>query len=70
MKIVVLAGGTSTERDVSLSSGSKIYYALKARGHRAILLDVYLGCPTFWTPWAATWPASLPSAATVPLSPV
>ena len=43
MKIVVLAGGTSTERDVSLSSGSKIYYALKARGHRAILLDVYLG---------------------------
>ena len=43
MKIVVLAGGTSTERDVSLSSGSKIYYALKARGHQAILLDVYLG---------------------------
>ena len=43
MKIVVLAGGTSTERDVSLSSGSKIYYALKTRGHQAILLDVYLG---------------------------
>lgn len=43
MKIVVLAGGTSTERDVSLSSGSKIYYALKAKGHHAVLLDVYLG---------------------------
>lgn len=43
MKIVVLAGGTSTERDVSLSSGSKIYRALKNRGHQAILLDVYLG---------------------------
>ena len=43
MKIVVLAGGTSTERDVSLSSGSKIYRALKNRGHRVILLDVYLG---------------------------
>lgn len=43
MKIVVLAGGTSTERDVSLISGSMIYKALKKRGHRAILLDVYLG---------------------------
>lgn len=43
MKIVVLAGGTSTERDVSLSSGSKIYRALKKRGHQAVLLDVYLG---------------------------
>ena len=46
MKIVVLAGGTSPERDVSLSSGSKIYYALKARGHQVILLDVYLGLDT------------------------
>lgn len=43
MKVVVLAGGTSTERDVSLSSGSRIYKALKAKGHQAILLDVYLG---------------------------
>ena len=29
MKIVVLAGGISTERDVSLSSGTGIYKALK-----------------------------------------
>ena len=43
MKIVVLAGGTSTERDVSLSSGNKIYRALKNRGHQAVLIDVYLG---------------------------
>lgn len=43
MKIVVLAGGISTERDVSLSSGTMIYRALKERGHQAILLDVYLG---------------------------
>lgn len=43
MKIVVLAGGTSTERDVSLSTGSMIYKALKQNGHQAILLDVYLG---------------------------
>ncbi len=43
MKIVVLAGGISTERDVSLSSGSLIYKALKERGHQAVLLDVFLG---------------------------
>lgn len=42
MKIVVLAGGVSTERDVSLSSGRMIYQALRKR-HRAVLLDVYLG---------------------------
>lgn len=43
MKVVVLAGGISTERDVSLSSGSMIYAALKENGHQAVLLDVYLG---------------------------
>ncbi len=43
MKVVVLAGGTSTERDVSLVSGSMIYKALRKKGHQAILLDVYLG---------------------------
>ena len=43
MKSVVLAGGISTERDVSLSSGTMIYRALKALGHQAILLDVYFG---------------------------
>lgn len=43
MKVVVLAGGTSTERDVSLSSGSMIYRALKSKGHQAVILDVYLG---------------------------
>ncbi|MBE5847492.1 MAG: D-alanine--D-alanine ligase [Lachnospiraceae bacterium] len=43
MKIVVLAGGTSTEREVSLCSGSNIYGALKRSGHQAVLLDIYLG---------------------------
>lgn len=43
MNVVVLAGGTSTERDVSLSTGTMIYKALKNKGHQAILLDVYLG---------------------------
>ena len=43
MKIVVLNGGISTERDVSLVSGTQIYKALKGKGHDVILLDVYLG---------------------------
>lgn len=43
MKIVVLAGGISTERDVSLSSGRGVYEALKSKGHQVILLDVFLG---------------------------
>ncbi|MDR2888899.1 MAG: D-alanine--D-alanine ligase [Lachnospiraceae bacterium] len=46
MNIVVLAGGISPERDVSLSSGRMIYQALKKRGHCPILLDVYLGLST------------------------
>lgn len=45
MKIVVLAGGLSTERDVSLTSGSLVCAALRSRGHEAILADVYLGIP-------------------------
>ena len=43
MKIVILAGGTSTERDVSLSSGCQIYKALKSKGHSVILVDIFLG---------------------------
>lgn len=43
MKIVVLCGGISTERDVSLISGKMIYEALKRNGHQVVLLDVYLG---------------------------
>ena len=43
MKIVVLAGGLSPEREVSLSSGSLIANALMEKGHRVLLLDVYRG---------------------------
>lgn len=50
MKIVVLAGGISTERDVSLSSGRGIYQALKSKGHQVILLDVFLGLPDVTQP--------------------
>lgn len=43
MKIVVLAGGLSTERDVSLMSGAGICKALRENGHQAILVDLFLG---------------------------
>ncbi len=43
MKITVLCGGTSTERDVSITSGNLICKALKEKGHEVVLLDVYLG---------------------------
>ncbi|MBQ4048601.1 MAG: D-alanine--D-alanine ligase [Clostridia bacterium] len=43
MKIVVLAGGLSPERDVSLSSGALIANALIEMHHEVMLLDLYLG---------------------------
>lgn len=43
MNIVVLAGGLSPERDVSLSSGVMIVNALIGRGHRALLVDLFYG---------------------------
>ena len=43
MKIVVLAGGLSTERDVSLVTGRKVTEALRKNGHKVILLDVFMG---------------------------
>lgn len=43
MNIVVLAGGNSTERDVSLVSGKAVYEALKSKGHKVVLLDVFFG---------------------------
>ena len=45
MKIIVLAGGLSTERDVSLSSAAGICRTLVEKGHDAFLLDVFMGLP-------------------------
>ncbi len=42
MKIVVLKGGTSSEREVSLHSGDKISQALQEEGHELITLDTVL----------------------------
>ena len=43
MKIIVLAGGYSNERDVSLNSGASVCKALRERGHQAYLLDAFMG---------------------------
>ncbi|MBO0410493.1 D-alanine--D-alanine ligase [Enterococcus hulanensis] len=47
MKIVVLAGGRSSEREVSLASGSKIANALIAKGHQVLLIDLLVGTPKY-----------------------
>ena len=42
MKIVVLAGGTSSEREISIVSGSGVCRALREkRPSRPVLLDVF-----------------------------
>lgn len=43
MNIVVLAGGISPERDVSLTSAALISNALIKKGHKVALVDVYEG---------------------------
>jgi len=43
MKIVVLCGGLSGERDVSITSGTGVARALRERGHQVVLVDLFLG---------------------------
>lgn len=43
MNIAVLAGGLSTERDVSFVTGDMVAKALRKKGHNVILLDVFMG---------------------------
>ena len=43
MKITVLMGGTSAERDVSLASGLRIAQALRSRGHLVTTVDTARG---------------------------
>ena len=44
MRIAVLAGGLSSERDVSILSGSRVAQALRSKGHKVVLIDVFMGC--------------------------
>ena len=59
MKIVVLAGGLSPERNVSLSSGTMIAEALRSLGHQAALVDMYFGLEDFDGPTEAFFDAPL-----------
>lgn len=47
MKIAVLLGGTSAERDVSISSGVAVARALEQAGHQVIAVDPVDGIATF-----------------------
>ena len=47
MKIIVLAGGLSTERNVALTSGAGVCRALRQRGHQAVLVDMFLGLENY-----------------------
>ena len=55
MKIVVLAGGTSTEREISIVSGTGICGALRQKGHEAILVDIFCGVEN--VDWKNPFPA-------------
>lgn len=52
MKIVVLGGGLSTERHVSLTSGTSVCRALRALGHKAIFVDMFMGLENYDGPLA------------------
>ena len=61
MKIVVLAGGLSPERNVSLSSGPMVCQALRERGHEAAFVDLYLGTENYDGALEDIFHAPLPS---------
>ncbi|MCR9200905.1 MAG: D-alanine--D-alanine ligase [Planctomycetaceae bacterium] len=48
MKILVLAGGTSFEREVSLESGNAVASALDEAGHTVVLMDSAESGPDAW----------------------
>ncbi|WP_307774106.1 D-alanine--D-alanine ligase [Pseudomonas oryzihabitans] len=43
LRIAVLLGGTSEERDVSIASGAQVVAALRRRGHQVVTVDTALG---------------------------
>ncbi len=46
LKIVVLAGGLSSERAVSLVTSRSVCLALRQNGHRAVFVDLFFGLET------------------------
>ena len=47
MKIVVLGGGISTERSVSLVTATSVCRALRDAGHKAIFVDMFMGLENY-----------------------
>ncbi|MBR2695949.1 MAG: D-alanine--D-alanine ligase [Parasporobacterium sp.] len=43
MKIAVLCGGTSTEREISFRTSAKVANALQQKGHAVVMVDVFFG---------------------------
>lgn len=60
MRIVVLAGGLSPERNVSLSSGVMVCQALRERGHEAAFVDLFLGTEHYIGTLESVFHAPLP----------
>ena len=50
MKIVVLGGGVSTERNVAQVTATSVCQALRRRGHQAIYVDLFLGLENYDRP--------------------
>ncbi|MDD6790038.1 MAG: D-alanine--D-alanine ligase [Lachnospira sp.] len=47
MKIAVLAAGTSTERDVSVSTSRNVCASLRRNGHKANMIDAFFGTDVY-----------------------
>ena len=41
MNIAVICGGLSSERDVSITSGTNAARALREQGHKVVLVDLF-----------------------------
>ncbi len=61
MKIVVLAGGLSGERNVSLSSGTMVTEALRERGHQVALVDLFFGLEDYEGTLESRYDAPIPA---------
>ncbi len=57
MKIVVLGGGISTERHVSLVSATSACRALRSLGHQAVFVDLFFGLEDYDGPLEALFDA-------------
>ena len=63
MRIVVLAGGNSTEREISIISGTGMCRALRNKGHLAVLVDACSGAGIPDTPFPEDYDVDAAAAA-------